>query len=203
MIVLSVYRNKSYEFKLYQLIILNLIIVITGTAGTMLMYFVETGEWGGTSFFGSVFLIPVVLSISAAGFKMTVWNMLDFCAPQICIMLAVMKIRCYVSGCCAGKVFFFGSENNILFRFPSQIAEGTVILIILYALIYWEKRNINVDKLYPCFLILYGITRFILNSFRAGLSSFVWILPNGHFWSLVAITLGLIMLGCIRKNHSS
>lgn len=116
---------------------------------------------------------------------------MDICAVPIYAMLAVMKVRCLLDGCCDGIIVELG--DGVSFIFPSQIAEMIVILLIMIKLISWEVKGLNKDILYPLFLIMYGVTRFVLNFFRADLSPFVWILPPGHFWSIVAVISGLIV----------
>ena len=113
---------------------------------------------------------------------------MDFCAAPICAMLAVMKCRCIQAGCCGGRLLSF--SGNIKIRFPSRIAELIVILIIMCVLIYLERREKYANKIYSIFLVLYGVTRFLLNFGRTGLTPFIWILPPGHFWSIVAVVIG-------------
>ena len=191
MILLSLIRNRYYNLKIREIVVFMLLLVITGVIGTAVLFYIENGHWGGTSFFGSIFLIPIVFTIISKTFKITYGKMMDICAVPICAMLAVMKVRCVVGGCCSGSSIVLRDGSS--FVFPSQIAEMIVILLIMIKLISWEVKGLNKDILYPLFLIMYGVTRFVLNFFRANLSPFVWILPPGHFWSIVAVIGGLIV----------
>ena len=47
--------------------------------------------------------------------------------------------------------------------------------------------------IYYWYMILYGISRFILNLFRET-TPFIWILPAGNFWALISTILGIALL---------
>ena len=192
MVLLSLIRNRYYNLKIWEIVVFMLLLVITGVIGTAVLFYIENGHWGGTSFFGSIFLIPIVFTIIGKTFKITYGKMMDICAVPICAMLAVMKVRCFLEGCCDGIIIKLA--DDVSFTFPSQMAEMIVILIIMIKLIIWEVKGINKNILYPLFLIMYGVTRFVLNFFRADLSPFVLILPPGHFWSIVAVVCGIIVI---------
>jgi phosphatidylglycerol:prolipoprotein diacylglycerol transferase len=101
-------------------------------------------------------------------------------------MLAFMKIDCLVSNCCIGKHL-----PSIGIQFPSQIVEMITILIGMLLLLQFERKGKFRGNLYACYLIFYGVTRFILNWFRYGVEPFALGLPAGNFWSIIAIILGI------------
>ena len=125
-------------------------------------------------------------------------TLMDLCAPAECLMLAFMKVDCLQSNCCIGKYL-----PALEFQFPSQIVETLTILIIMFLLPRFERKEKHTGKLYGYYLILYGSTRFVLNWFRYGLTPFVWILPAGNFWSLVAIVFGLGWLLVQRRQSGT
>ncbi|MGM9632061.1 MAG: prolipoprotein diacylglyceryl transferase family protein [Eubacteriales bacterium] len=188
MLVLSLLRRKKYQLELWKAIVTPFVLTFFGVIGTLLMFFIETGRWGGISFYGSVFMIPVGLLLYSLIIKEKYTSILDFSVTQICAMLASMKILCLKSGCCYGAILFDG------FRFPSQIAEMSASLCIMALFLYFEKKEKYRGIYYPLYLVIYGTVRFVLNFFRGGLSPLVWILPAGHFWSIVAIIIGIMWL---------
>ena len=197
MFLLMLFRKKKYaEIPVWKMIISSLLLAVCGVVGAMLMYFIESGSFGGTSFFGAILFIPVLMLPIALMLRIPFGQMMDLCAPCECVMLAVLKIDCLNSGCCYGRMF--GA-----FQFPSQLVEMAVILIIMVVLLRMERKQKNENCIYPCYLILYGATRFVLNLFRGGLSPFVWILPAGNFWSLVSICIGVLALILIKRRHSA
>ena len=197
MLVLMLLRRKAFPtVALWKIPVLSILLTITGVLGTMIMFFIETGKFGGTSFFGAVLFVPVLM-LPAMLLRIPFHTIMDLCAPAICIMLAIMKIDCLMSGCCIGKYL-----PSLGFQFPSQIVEMIVALIILCILLWLERKGTETNKLYPYFMILYGTTRFVLNWFRYGLVPFVWILPNGNFWSVIAVLVGVVWLILLSKGSA-
>lgn len=61
------------------------------------------------------------------------------------------------------------------------------------------RKQKNRGRIYPWFMVLYGITRFGWNLLRET-KPFVWVLPAGNFWSLIAIVIGVLWLLIDRKK---
>lgn len=193
MLILSLLRRKKYELSLWKAIVTPFVLTLLGVSGTLIMFFIETGRWGGISFFGSIFMIPIGLLLYSLIIREKYTHILDFSVTQICAMLAIMKILCLKSGCCYGTILF----DDV--RFPSQIAEMLASIGIMILFLYFEKREMFKGDFYPLYFIIYGVVRFVLNFFRGGLSPFVWILPAGHFWSIVAMVIGILWLILLNK----
>lgn len=187
MLVLSILRRKQYNLPLWKSIVIPFILTIFGVTGTMILYFIETGRFGGISFYGSVLLIPILLIPAALLMKIPYGAITDYAVPQICLMLAVMKIHCFVSGCCGG--ICLNSVKEIYF--PSQITELIVSLLIAALIMYMDSQKWFKGKLYGVYFLVYGVLRFALNFLRIGITPFVWFIPAGHFWSLISIGLGI------------
>lgn len=200
MMVQMVLRRKRYrKAAIWKMIVLGFLLTVTGVAGTMLMFFVESGRFGGTSFFGAVLFVPILI-LPAMLLKLSYKDILNLSAPAECLMLAIMKFDCLANDCCIGKYI-----PSLKFQFPSQMVEMVFGLLVMVALLIIEVRRKD-EHLYAWYLVLYGSTRFLLNGFRYGLKPFVWILPNGHFWALVSVFIGIIWLVCAKKakaNRSS
>lgn len=193
-----VLRRKHFpEIAHWQLPVISILLTIAGVAGAMLMYFIETGNFGGTSLFGSIFFIPILLlPVMFLGIRFS--NLMDLCAPAECLMLVLMKLDCQISGCCFGKYL-----PALGIQFPSQIIEMILFFVVMVLLLLLERKESNRGRIYGHYLVIYGIVRFILNWFRYGVEPFVWILPAGNFWSLVAIALGLIWLAAVKPKTTS
>lgn len=192
MMLQMVLRRKKFPgASIWKMLLLGFLLTITGVAGTMLMFFVESGRFGGTSFFGAVLLVPVLI-LPAMLMRLSYKDILNLCAPAECLMLAIMKIDCLTSGCCIGRYL-----PSLGFQFPSQIVEMFFGLLIMTVLLLVEVKRRDAH-LYAWYLVLYGSTRFLLNGFRYGLKPFVWILPNGHFWALISVLIGLVWLLCVK-----
>ena len=194
MIQMMLRRKKFPQVALWKIPLISIFLTISGVAGALLMHYIESGNFSGTSFFGAllfipVFMLPVLLLVPSFN------TLMDLCAPAECVMLAILRIDCLYSGCCYGKYL-----AGLGFQFPSQIVEMIIILIIMVILLRIESKTKKPGQLYGYYMILYGATRFPLNLLRYGVAPFVWILPAGNFWSLIAIAAGLIWLCLVRKK---
>jgi len=189
MMLLMLLRQKK-EFphiQQWKMIILSIALTVTGVLGTMIMFFIESGHFGGTSFYGAVLFVPILM-LPAVLLKISYRDILNLCAPAECLMLSIMKMDCLMNDCCIGRYI-----PAIHMVFPSQIVEGIAGLLVMGALllIAYKKQNAS---LYPWYLILYGTVRYSLNGFRFGLTPFLLGLSNGHFWSVVSIVIGVIWI---------
>ena len=201
MLVPIIIQTIWYKTEIWKSIVVSVLLTVTGTIGTYIWFFVENLHFGGRSFYGAVFIVPIVFIVISKFLHISYGYLMDLCAPAECIMLAVMKAKCLVDGCCTGRFlgFFLNGEPVI---FPSQIAElisALVLCVVLMILAYKSKFR---GALYPWYMVLYGITRFILNFFRD-----VWengTIPYGTIWSIISLIIGVIWLfalKCCKKDR--
>lgn len=194
MLILMLLRRKTFpQVQIWKYPLISILLTFAGVAGAMLMHFVESGHFGGTSFFGAILFVPVLM-LPALLLRVPYGTLMALCAPAECLMLAFMKVDCLISDCCIGKYL-----PALDFQFPSQIVEMLTALVIMLILLQLERNPKNRNTLYAYYLLLYGATRFVLNWFRYGIKPFVWILPAGNFWSIVAIVFGLLWLAVEAK----
>lgn len=182
-------RKKQFpHIAVWKMAVVTVWLTITGVTGTMILAYIEMGTFGGTSFYGAIFLVPILI-VPAMLMKLSYKDILNLSAPAECAMLVVMRFDCLDKGCCFGRYL-----PALEFQFPSQIAEMVVGAAIMVALIRMHKKDRQVP-LYPWYMILYGICRFILQGLRYGGTN-PWILglSQGHFWSLVSIAIGTVWL---------
>lgn len=197
-VIVGCIMRKYNRFSIQQILVISPILTLMGVIGTKLMGFVESGTFEPFSYYGGVLFLPILIIPVCKILKMSYGQVMDYSGYTICAVLAIMKIDCALVGCCGGRFLFYLSDWTEVY-FPSQIIEslnGFVLMLVLMKLATKEKYKY---KIYPWYLILYGVTRFIWNCFRDELTPFVWILPNGHLWSLVSILIGVISLIIIDK----
>lgn len=190
MLAVMFLERIDYRIPAWKTIIISVLLTLAGLAGAKLMRFIESGVLTGESYYGAVFFAPILMIVAALLFHVKISDVLDMCAPAECIMLALLKVNCLIQGCCGGKIFEAFGES---FVFPSQLAEmlnGIVLMFVLLIMIRYEK---NREKIYPWYMILYGVTRFILNFFRET-EPFVFGIPSGHLWSIVSVIVGIVWI---------
>ena len=168
-----------------------------GLLSVRIMAFIEIHDWTGRSFFGVVFLAPILMFPVAKLLRIPYGIMMDLCAPAECVMLSLMKAKCYMDGCCYGIIVSLAEGYPR--RFPSQKVECVAGLILTVVMLLLIRSKKHAGKVYLWYMIIYGVARFILNLFR---DTKPWIgpLPAGNFWSLVAIAIGVVGMVMIRKK---
>ena len=191
-------QRKEYpQTAVWKMTVLTVWLTIAGVAGTMILAYIETGRFGGTSFYGAIFMVPVLVA-PAMLMKMRYQDILNLCAPAECAMLVIMRFDCLNNGCCIGRYL-----PKLGFQFPNQIAEMIVCASVMVVLIRMHKKDQQV-QLYPWYMILYGILRFMINGLRYGvMDSQVLGLSLGHFWSLVSIAVGIVWLLLSRDRKTA
>ena len=201
MLVLSLLSADKYKIPLWKSIVLPVLLTFCGVLGAMLLSYVESGGiWGGISFYGSVLLIPILMVLVSFAIKLPYAKIMDMSAPQVCAMLAVMKVHCFVMGCCGG-VYYYSEWLQRSFVFPSQIVEVVVAICIMVVLLLLSRGDMFKDRQYGVFLLIYGVIRFCLNFFRGGITPFLWIIPAGHLWSIVSVLIGIGWLIIVTKKN--
>lgn len=191
MLVPIMVQGAWYQVKIGKRLLITILLTIAGTLGTFLLYYVENGKFGGTSFFGAIFLVPVLFIPVALALKVPYGRLMDLCAPAECAMLVVMKIQCLISDCCGGRLVRF---NGFEFVFPSQIAELINALLLCILLLLLGRKAKNHRKLFSLYMILYGVSRFVLNLFRDVKNMTILPIPAGNFWAIVSIVVGMLWL---------
>ena len=115
MFVIITVLMLRYKTIIWKSLPVTVLLTIAGTLGTYIWFFVEASHFGGRSYYGAVFLVPLMFVFIAKLMKIPYGDLMDFCAPAECVMLAIMKYQCFTEGCCAGKVLrTFGNLVMIL-----------------------------------------------------------------------------------------
>lgn len=185
---LCAYRRRTlFSLNFWQCGIFTILLTLTGVSGALLMFFFETGVFGGVSFYGSVFLIPLLMPLIGMLFRLKPWQSMDLCAPCVAIMIACLRINCYLSGCCgAHPIFVFGYQVVI----PVQLVEALLDVLILVVLLLCEKNSKCQRRFYPFFMIAYGTMRFFIEFLRNTPKD--WLsLSHGQWFSISSIIIGL------------
>ena len=196
-------QGKRRGIAVWKQLIITAILTVCELAGTMILFRIENGTFGGMSYFGGILLIPLFCIPLAFIFRISYSDLMDMVATGTGGMLAVMRIQCLYYGCCVGAVLFTAGSGYAV-RFPSRGAEILTVLLITIGLLKIGNKSRYRGILYPIYLICYGTIRFMINWFRDGAEPFVWILPAGNFWSVIAVLLGLVWIVihlCLRKKN--
>ena len=180
-----------YRIRISKSVLVALYAAFCGTISTYFWFFVENHWIGGISFFGAVLLMPLFFLPAPKIFRESYKDLMDMFAPGICMMLAVMKVKCHISQCCGGRELCVG---DALVRFPSQLAEMTNALILMVVLLLMNNTK-NKGRLYPWYMVLYGCSRFVLQVFREEWVKDIGVrLPYSMIWSVLSVIIGIIWM---------
>ena len=191
--------NRHLHLPMWKLIVFTISIVPIGYFCGKLMRLVEAGTFEGVSYYGALLFAPFPMVLVGLIMRIKPSATLMMCSPAGCVALVFMKIQCKITGCCYGKILRY-QENGRPVRFPSQMVEmaaGILLLFIIMKIIASKKQQKNV---YFWFLLLYGISRFVLNLFR-DTEPFVLGMSAGCFWSIISCIIGGgALLYCKKKG---
>lgn len=178
------------KMKWWAILIISVLHTVYGVLTVMLFAFAESGfnpdSLGNMSIFGGVFLMPIAYFLGAKLFKRKPGEVFDIFL--ICMMFTLMcaRINCIISGCCKGCLIF-GSETA---RWPTRELEVVFYIVLLIIFGRRVKRNESRGELYPAYMFLYGIFRFITEFFRVSERS-AGIFHLSHLWALISFGLGV------------
>lgn len=188
-----------------------IILVVTGLLGSRLAYIIlfQWNDflaypliffgWNNGGFSGLVWYGGFTASVAAAliyvrfrGYSF--WKMADIFAPYLALSYAIVRVGCFLNGCCYGKVsdaactvvFPYVDE---LSRFPTQLYSTAINLLLFAVLIWYYPRRKFAGQIFIFYLLGYSIYRFIIEIFR---ENWVFIGPFSvsQLYSLVLLGLG-------------
>ena len=175
---------------------------------TLISLTVNTGVWSITfrefckaglsyygglwAFLGSVYFSEKFMCIEPAGY-------LDHYVFLLPLLHFFWKIACFMGGCCFGipydgpySVIFPEGVNALSGTsvFPIQLVEAFTALIIAAVLKVISRSNKSL-RLAGLYLLLYGITRFVLEFFRFHERASIC---NAFVYSIISVMIGIVIL---------
>jgi len=152
--------------------------------------------------------------------KLNFFEFADIIVPSVGLGIFLTRIGCFLNGCCYGLPCDAGAHLCVTFPFnspagaefpgvplvPTQLYSAVYGLIILFGLLYLERWKKFEGFLLAWFIILYGISRFIIDIFRYYEDSMVLIelgqrgLGVNQGISLLFVLAGIAMLWVGRKR---
>ena len=163
---------------------------------------------------GGVFYGGLIAAVSVALWylwrhRMPVWTVTDVFAPGIALGHVIGRLGCLFAGCCFGRptsvpwAITFHSEfaaRNVgtplgVPLHPTQLYEAGAELLILGVLLAFERRGRTFPgRTFWGYMLLYGISRFIIEFYRGDARGMVGAFSTSQFVSLVIVPLSIVML---------
>ena len=178
---------------------------------------VEVLRSGGV-FYGGLIAATAVAIVYMKRHELPAWAIADMGAPSIALGEAIGRWGCFAAGCCYGKeshgpfaVVFtdpfahdaVGTPLNVPLH-PTQIYLS-VNAFLIFLILQWAYRRKTFDgEIFWLYVLLYAITRGILETWRGDLvRGFVipGVLSTSQFIGLVAALLAAGMLFVFSRRH--
>lgn len=209
MIIVNVVRAKKYGYKILFGVVTAILVNVFAILGAFLMYKLEMLPYkekgNGLSFYGTVFFLPIFMFIIGKIFKKNIKDYSDYWSLTVPMELAIVRIGCYLAGCCYGITTKYGVhfpfDPEGVNRVPVQLIEMVLDFIVFGLLIINEKNKKNKGLGYPIFMMFYGIIRFIIECFRTN-PKIILGLSNAHIFSIISFIVGIIFIIKILFNHN-
>ena len=171
----------------------------------------------GGVFYGGLIAAVVVAIWYLRRHRMPVWTVTDAFAPGIALGHVIGRMGCFFAGCCFGRptdvpwaVTFtnqYAAENvgtplNIPIH-PTQLYEAGAELLILGVLLFTERKGRPFPgRTFWGYLLLYGITRFVIEFYRGDPRGMIGDLSTSQFVSAILVPLSVVMLVVLSRRSA-
>lgn len=169
-------------------------------------------------FYGGLIVATIAGFALMRRYKLPVWTTADLYAPGIALGHVIGRMGCFFAGCCWGKptdlpwaitftdpaaAINVGTPLNIPLH-PTQLYEAGAELLILGLLLSTERKGgYFAGRTFWLYMLLYGITRFIIEIYRGDPRGEMFGMSTSQLVSALLVPLSLAMLYWLsRRNHT-
>ncbi|HWF84422.1 MAG TPA: prolipoprotein diacylglyceryl transferase [Vicinamibacterales bacterium] len=169
----------------------------------------------GGVFYGGLILAVVVALWYIRKVKLPLWTTCDVFAPGIALGHVIGRFGCLFAGCCYGKpttkpwgITFtdpfaaanVGTPLGVPLH-PTQLYEAGAELVILMVLLWTERKGKPfAGRTFWLYMLLYAISRFIIEFFRGDERGNVGFLSTSQFISVLLAPLAIVMLAYLARR---
>ena len=171
----------------------------------------------GGVFYGGLIAAVLVAMWYMRRHRLPVWSVSDAFAPGIALGHVIGRLGCFFAGCCFGRatdapwgVTFtnqYAAENvgtplNVAIH-PTQLYEAGAELVILGVLLVLERRGrAFAGRTFWGYMLMYGITRFIIEFYRGDARGMVGDLSTSQFVSVILVPVSIVMLIILSRRSA-
>lgn len=169
----------------------------------------------GGVFYGGLIAAVAVALVLVRRYGLPMWTTADLFAPGIALGHVIGRFGCLLAGCCYGRptdvpwaltftdpVAFsnVGTPLGIPLH-PTQLYDAGAELLIMILLLATEKKGrVFAGRTFWFYILLYGVSRFVIEFYRGDDRGAVAGLSTSQFISIVAVPLALVMLAWLRNR---
>src|SRR6059036_88719 len=171
----------------------------------------------GGVFYGGLILAVAVALVYIRRVGLPLWTTCDVFAPGIALGHVVGRFGCLFAGCCFGKpttkpwgITFtdpfaaanVGTPLGVPLH-PTQLYEAGAALLILGALLWTERKGrAFAGRTFWLYMLLYAVSRFIIEFFRGDERGTVGMFSTSQFISIVLAPLAIVMLAYLSRART-
>ena len=219
---LAIFRGRRVGLDGGRLLDLGVYIVIAALVGAkLLLFFININYFrnnpeevlvlarSGGVFYGGLIMATLVAFWYIRRHRLPFWTTCDMFAPGIALGHVIGRLGCLMAGCCFGKpssapwaITFtdpfaatnVGTPLNVPLH-PTQIYEAGAELLILVLLLATERKGRPFPgRTFWGYMLLYAVSRFVIEFYRADQRGFIMGLSTSQFISVILAPLSLVML---------
>jgi phosphatidylglycerol:prolipoprotein diacylglycerol transferase len=219
---LAMVRAKAQGLDANRVLDLGIYIIISALVGAKLLLLITdfrtfradprellTLARSGGVFYGGLILAVGVALWYIRRVGLPLWTTCDVFAPGIALGHVVGRFGCFFAGCCYGKqtsmpwgITFTDpfAQTNVgtplgVPLHPTQLYEAGAELLILGVLLFTERKGRPfAGRTFWLYMLLYAISRFIIEFFRGDERGTVFMFSTSQFISLLLAPLAVAML---------
>lgn len=171
----------------------------------------------GGVFYGGLILAVIVALWYIRRAGLPLWTTCDAFAPGIALGHVIGRFGCLFAGCCYGKptsepwaITFtdpfaaanVGTPLGVPLH-PTQLYEAGAELLILIALLFTERKGKPyAGRTFWLYMLLYAISRFVIEFYRGDERGNVGVLSTSQFISVLLAPLAIVMLVYLSRRPS-
>jgi phosphatidylglycerol---prolipoprotein diacylglyceryl transferase len=216
---LAIVRARKRGLDATRVMDLGIYIIISALVGAKLLLIItdfQTFRHNPVEFLRSagVFYGGLIVAVSTAlvyirRVGLPLWTTCDVFAPGIALGHVVGRFGCLFAGCCFGKptnlpwaITFtdpfaaanVGTPLNVPLH-PTQLYEAGAEFLILVLLLATERKGrAFAGRTFWLYMLLYAVSRFVIEFFRGDENGHVGIFTTSQFISIVLAPLAIVML---------
>ena len=183
-----------------------LLLVIYGVfSGLFYLLNPQFGNWftnGNKNYYGTLTAWLLAFSVVPILLKTSPFKVLDLFSGGLPLQLVIAKLACYCWGCCSSFEMpgsFYYNLSTYRYEFPVQLVEAGVALLLFVYLIFYRKRTNKVGTVFPLYLVLYSVSRFLTEFLRTDLRNVIGPFDAYQIMSVVFTGVGLLLLWIVRR----
>ncbi len=146
-------------------------------ADPLSFFSLSEGGFSGLVWYGGFFGGFIAFLIYLRRKNLPFWEIADYFAPYLALGYAIVRIGCFLNGCCYGEPTDAGfgvvfPSVDALHRHPTQLYSSVLNLFLFIYLIYLLPRKRFAGQVFVSYLLGYSVYRFIIEYFRFSLINY-------------------------------